>query len=115
MTLRDQQSAKLEKQAKVAAAAEAYALLHPTFGPAPPPPSPPVRATDPNLDATDDDMDYCEGLSRGFAALTVGEHKGRDFDGVVEALAQMNDKGTCLLLRQKLIEHVWTTKGQESV
>ena len=115
MTLRDQQSAKFEKEAKEAEIAEAYALLHPTFGPspAPPPTAVVVPAKEPDLDATDDDVDYCEGLSRGFEALRVGEHEGRDFDGVMDAIAQMTDKGTCILLRQKLIEHVWMTKRQD--
>ena len=75
-------------------------------------PAPPLHVSDPDLDKIDDNTDYLEGLDRGFAALRVGEHKRRNFDGVIDALDQMEDKGTCILLRKKLIEHVWVAFGK---
>lgn len=60
-------------------------------------PTPPPSIEDPDLDETNDDTDYLEGFDRGFAALRVGEHSGRNF-GVMEALDQMEIKGTCILL-----------------
>ena len=137
MTLRDQQSAKFEAKAKAVAktkakaaaksvakaAARAAAAAATGVPESPsPPPSPPVvpevfvpPTTAPELDkdATDDDMDYCEGLSRGFAALRVGEHKGRDFAGVMDAIGQMENRGVCILLRKKLIELIWVKSGKE--
>lgn len=117
MTIRDQARAKAEKEAKaaaraadVAAAAARCVTLEPEEVEAP---HPPPSRKDPDLDATDDNEDYIAGLGRGFAALRVGEHEGRDFDGVMEALAQMENKGTCILLRKKLIEHIWITKGKD--
>ena len=44
--------------------------------------------------------------------MRVGAFKGRNFDGVMEALDQMEDKESCALRKQKIIEHVWMTKGK---
>ena len=114
MTIRDDEKAKLAKAAKDAARAAKAAALRVPIVPEPiEVPHPPPTPLDPDLDQTDDDNDYLEGLSRGFAALRVGEHKGRNFDGVMDAIAQMENKGTCILLKKKLIEHVWISKGQD--
>ena len=44
--------------------------------------------------------------------MRVGAFKGRNFDGVMEALDQMEDKESCALRKQKMIEHLWMTKGK---
>ena len=75
-------------------------------------PHPPPTLEDPDLDATDDEVDYVEGIERGFAALRVGAFKSRNFDGVMEALDQMEDKEECASRKEKMIEHVWMTKGK---
>ena len=67
-------------------------------------PSPTVRAQD--KDATDDEVDYEEGIDRGFRAVRVRK-QGRDFNGVMAAIKQMEDKSECHVMRQSLIEHVW--------
>ena len=114
MTIRDKEKAKAEKERKAAAWAAVAAALCVPVGLEPiEVPHPPPTAKDPDLDKTDDEVDYVEGLNRGFAALRVGEHKGRNFDGVMDAIAQMENKGTCILLKKKLIEHVWMCKGKD--
>ena len=57
-------------------------------------------------DKTDDEVDYEEGIDRGFRAVRTRK-EGRDFDGVMAAIEQMEDKSECAVMRQKLIEHVW--------
>ena len=114
MTIRDNERAKLQKEKKAAARAATAAALRLPLLPEPIEiPHPPPTSLDPDLDKTDDDADYTEGLNRGFAALRVGQHKGRDFDGVMQAIETMENTGTCILLKKKLIEHVWTFKGEE--
>ena len=64
--------------------------------------------TDPeeDKDATDDEVDYGEGVDRGFRAVRIRK-EGRDFNGVIAAIKQMEDKIECSVMRQKLIEHIW--------
>ena len=57
-------------------------------------------------DATDDEIDYLEGIDRGFRAVRVRKQR-RDFNGVMAAIKQMEDKSECIVMRQKLIDHVW--------
>ena len=114
MTIRDDERAKLAKEKKHAARAAAAAALRVPLTHEPiEVPHPPPTPLDPDLDKTDDDRDFLEGLNRGFAALRVGEQKGRDFDGVMDAIARMENKGTCILLNFFLLEHVWMCKGQD--
>ena len=99
MTIRDDERAKLAKEKKHAARAAAAAALRVPLTHEPiEVPHPPPTPLDPDLDKTDDDRDFLEGLNRGFAALRVGEQKGRDFDGVMDAIARMENKRTCILL-----------------
>lgn len=65
-------------------------------------------------DATDDEVDYGEGIDRGFRAVRTRK-EGRDFNGVMAAIKQMEDKTECILKRHKLIEHVWIFSGNSGV
>ena len=64
--------------------------------------------TDPeeDKDATDDEVDYGEGVDRGFRAVRVRKEE-RYFNGVMAAIKRMEDKIGCDVMRQKLIEHIW--------
>ena len=59
-----------------------------------------------DTDATDDEVDYEEGIDRGFRAVRLRK-EGRDFNGVMAAIKQMEDKSECIIMREKLIDHVW--------
>ena len=67
-------------------------------------PSSTIRAQD--KDATDDEVDYEEGIDKGFRAVRVRK-QGRDFDGVMAAIKQMEDKSECHVMMQSLIEQLW--------
>ena len=115
MTIRDQQRAAKEEEEKMAArAAKAAALLVPNVPEEEEVPHPPPTSEDPDLDATDDEVDYVEGIEQGFATLRVGAFQGRNFDGVMDALDQMEDKEECASRKRKIIEHVWMTRGKSS-
>ena len=56
-------------------------------------------------DATDDEVDYEEGIDRGFRAVRTRK-EGRDFKGVMAAIKQMEDKSETIVLREKLMAHI---------
>ena len=67
---------------------------------------PSTKAKEVDKDATDDEVDYEEGIDRGFRAVRIRK-QGRDFKGVMAAIKQMEDKSECIVLREKLMEHIW--------
>ena len=58
-------------------------------------------------DATDDEVDYEEGIDRGFRSVRTRK-QGRDFNGVMAAIKQMENKSETIVLREKLMAHIWT-------
>lgn len=77
--------------------------------------APPLGLQKPDKDATNVNLDYEEGLGRGFRALREGVHKGRDFAGVMDAIVQLEKKGACILLRKKLTEDTWVHSRNDVV
>lgn len=89
MTLRDQQSADLEKEedavdAAAAAEVEVVGVVGASVHP-------------------------------GCQPLRDPEFLGRDFNGVLDKLRQMENKGMCHLMQRQLVEHVWAHSGKDVV
>ena len=57
-------------------------------------------------DKTDDEVDYEEGIDRGFRAVKT-RREGKDFNGVMTAMKQMENKSECIAMRKSLMEHIW--------
>ena len=57
-------------------------------------------------DKTDDEVDYEEGIDRGFRVVRT-RREGRDFNGVMAAMKQMENKSECIAMRKSLMEHIW--------
>ena len=89
MTLRDQQTAKYDKEQSVVDAAAA--VVHGCA----------ARGED--------------GGEPAFELLRDPEFMGRDFEGVLGALKQMENKGMCHLIQRELVEHVWVHCGKDAI
>ena len=85
MTLRDQQTATYDKEQSILAAAAALVQ-----GPA----APPSTVEEPV-----------------FSPLRDPAFMGKDFEGVLGALKQMENKGMCHLMQRDLMEHVFLHTG----